>query len=152
MASLDEHIHACAKDLYCFLWADDQTVCIDVKLHGNFLGLSQTSAIVVLLREYGRILGGCIILMYDVMPHTLWFMWIQAHRGCHIYDAISWKPLHMTTFDSLSSLTKISSNYFRTNHDHFSELFGHSYILPTLGGRKKICSKKKMREKDGSMA
>jgi hypothetical protein len=36
MASLDEPIHACAKDLYCTLWEDGQAICIDVKPHGTF--------------------------------------------------------------------------------------------------------------------
>jgi hypothetical protein len=36
MASLDQPIHACAKDLYCTLWAYDQAVCIDVTPHGTF--------------------------------------------------------------------------------------------------------------------
>jgi hypothetical protein len=57
----------------------------------------------------------------------------------------------MTTFDSLNSLTKISSNSFRTNHDHLSELFGHSYILINLDGCKQIRSKKKLRNKYSSM-
>jgi hypothetical protein len=37
---------------------------------GPLVGLSQTSATLVLLHEYGQILGGCIILTYDVMPYT----------------------------------------------------------------------------------
>jgi hypothetical protein len=57
----------------------------------------------------------------------------------------------MTTFDSPNSLTKISSNYFRTNHERLSELFCHGYILIILTGCKQICSKKKMREKYSSM-
>jgi hypothetical protein len=119
---------------------------------GPFVGLSQTSATLVLLHENGHILGGCIILTYDVTPHTQWFIWSQAHRGSHIYDATSWQLLHMTTFDSLNSPTKISYNYLRTNHDHFSEIFGHGYILFILGGCKQTCSTKKLREKDRSMA
>jgi hypothetical protein len=57
----------------------------------------------------------------------------------------------MTTFDSHNSLTKISSSSFRTNHDHFRELFGHGYILLILVGRTWTHSKKKLRKKDSSM-
>jgi hypothetical protein len=151
MASWEEPIHACAKDLYCTLWADGQAVCIDVKLHGTLVGPSQTSAILVLLHEYGRVLGGCIIWIYDVIPHILWFMWSQSDRRRHIYDAIPWQSLHMTTFDLHNSLTNISSSSFRTNHDHFRELFGHGYILLILVGCKQTRSNKKLWKKDSSM-
>jgi hypothetical protein len=57
----------------------------------------------------------------------------------------------MTTFDSLNSLTKISSNSFRTNHDRLSELFGHVYILIILIDCIQIFSKKKLCEKYSSM-
>jgi hypothetical protein len=150
-ASWEEPIHAYAKDIYCTLWADGQAIWIDAKLHGTVVGLIQTSAILVLLHEYGRVLGAYIIWIYVVMPHTLWFMWSQAHRGHHIYDAIPWQFLHMTTFDSRNSLTYIYFSSFRTNPNHFSELFCHGYILLILAGCKHICSEKKLREKDSSM-
>jgi hypothetical protein len=38
-----------------------QAVCVDVKLLGTTEGLYQNSAIIVLLHEYGRFLGACII-------------------------------------------------------------------------------------------
>jgi hypothetical protein len=74
MASWEEPIYSCAKYVYCTLWADGQAIWIDVKLHGTVVGLSQTSAISVVLYEYGRVLGGCIIYIYDFMPRTLLFM------------------------------------------------------------------------------
>jgi hypothetical protein len=40
---------------------NDQAVCVDVKLLGTTEGLYQNSAILVLLHEYGRFLGACII-------------------------------------------------------------------------------------------
>jgi hypothetical protein len=36
---------------------DGQAVCVDVELLGTTEGLSQNSAILVLLHEYGRFLG-----------------------------------------------------------------------------------------------
>jgi hypothetical protein len=36
-------------------------VCVDVKLIGTTEGLHQNSAILVLLHEYGRFLGACIM-------------------------------------------------------------------------------------------
>jgi hypothetical protein len=38
-----------------------QAVCVDVKLLGTTDGLYQNSAILVLLDEYGRFLGACIM-------------------------------------------------------------------------------------------
>jgi hypothetical protein len=38
-----------------------QAVCVDVKLLGTTEGLYQNSAILVLLHEYGRFLGACIM-------------------------------------------------------------------------------------------
>jgi hypothetical protein len=38
-----------------------QAVCVDVKLFGTTEGLYQNSAILVLLHEYGRFLGACIM-------------------------------------------------------------------------------------------
>jgi hypothetical protein len=38
-----------------------QAVCVDVKLLGTTEGLYQNSAIIVLLHEYGRFLGACIM-------------------------------------------------------------------------------------------
>jgi hypothetical protein len=38
-----------------------QAVCVDVKLFGTTESLSQNSAILVLLREYGRFLGAYIM-------------------------------------------------------------------------------------------
>jgi hypothetical protein len=40
---------------------DGQAVCVDVKLLGTTAGLCQNSAILVLLHEYGRILGAYIM-------------------------------------------------------------------------------------------
>jgi hypothetical protein len=40
---------------------DNQAVCVDVKIIGTTEGLSQNSAILVLLHEYGRFLGACIM-------------------------------------------------------------------------------------------
>jgi hypothetical protein len=40
---------------------DGQAVYVDVKLLGNTEGLYQNSAISVLLHEYGRFLGACIM-------------------------------------------------------------------------------------------
>jgi hypothetical protein len=37
--------------------ANDQAVCVDVKLSGTTEGIIQNSAILVLLHEYGRFLG-----------------------------------------------------------------------------------------------
>jgi hypothetical protein len=37
--------------------ANGQAVCVDVKLLGTTEGISQISAILVLLQEYGRFLG-----------------------------------------------------------------------------------------------
>jgi hypothetical protein len=71
MASWEKPINACAKYIYCTLWADGQAVCIDVKLQGAVVGPIQTSAILVLFHEFGRVWGGCIIWIYDVIPHTL---------------------------------------------------------------------------------
>jgi hypothetical protein len=41
--------------------ANDQAVCVDVKLLGTTEGISQNSAILVLLHEYGRFLGEYIM-------------------------------------------------------------------------------------------
>jgi hypothetical protein len=41
--------------------ADGQAVYIGVKLLGSTVGLSQNSAILVLLHEYGRVLGAYIM-------------------------------------------------------------------------------------------
>jgi hypothetical protein len=38
-----------------------QAVCVDVKLLGTTECLSQNSDILVLLHEYGRVLGACIM-------------------------------------------------------------------------------------------
>jgi hypothetical protein len=57
----------------------------------------------------------------------------------------------MTTFDSQNSLTKIYSSSFRTNHEHFCELFGHGYILLSLVDCTQTRSKKKLRKNDSSM-
>jgi hypothetical protein len=38
-----------------------QAVCVDVELLGTTEGLYQNSAILVLLHEYGRFLGACIM-------------------------------------------------------------------------------------------
>jgi hypothetical protein len=38
-----------------------QAVCVDVKLIGTIEGLYQNSDILVLLHEYGRFLGACIM-------------------------------------------------------------------------------------------
>jgi hypothetical protein len=59
--------------------ANRQAVCVDVKLLGTTEGLSQNSAILILLHEYGRFLGAYImgILYYGtniviyVMPCTI---------------------------------------------------------------------------------
>jgi hypothetical protein len=59
-----------------FQRTDGQAICVDVKLLGTTEGLSQTSDILVLMHEYGRILGASImgILYYgtniviSVMP------------------------------------------------------------------------------------
>jgi hypothetical protein len=40
---------------------DGQAVCVDVKLLGTTEGLYQNSAMLVLLHEYGRILGAYIM-------------------------------------------------------------------------------------------
>jgi hypothetical protein len=40
---------------------DGQAVCVDVKLLGTTEGLYQNSAILVILHEYGRILGAYIM-------------------------------------------------------------------------------------------
>jgi hypothetical protein len=40
---------------------NDQSVCVDVKLLGTTEGLYQNSDILVLLHEYGRLLGACIM-------------------------------------------------------------------------------------------
>jgi hypothetical protein len=40
---------------------DGQAVCVDVKLLGTTEGIYQNSAILLLLREYGRILGAYIM-------------------------------------------------------------------------------------------
>jgi hypothetical protein len=40
---------------------DGQAVCVDVKLLGTTEGISQNSAILVLLHEYGRFLGAYIM-------------------------------------------------------------------------------------------
>jgi hypothetical protein len=40
---------------------DDHAVCVDMKLFGTIEGLYQNSAILVLLHEYGRILGAYIM-------------------------------------------------------------------------------------------
>jgi hypothetical protein len=40
---------------------DGQAVCVDVKLLGTTEGLYQTSDILVLLHEYGRVLGAYIM-------------------------------------------------------------------------------------------
>jgi hypothetical protein len=40
---------------------NSQAVCVDVKLLGTTEGLYQNSAIIVLLHEYGRFLGACIM-------------------------------------------------------------------------------------------
>jgi hypothetical protein len=44
-----------------FQRTDDQEVCEEVKLLGTTEGLIQNSAILVLLHEYGRFLGACIM-------------------------------------------------------------------------------------------
>jgi hypothetical protein len=41
--------------------ANGQAVCVDVILCGTTAGLSQTSAKFVLLHEYDRVLGACIM-------------------------------------------------------------------------------------------
>jgi hypothetical protein len=41
--------------------ANGPAVYVDVKLLGTTEGLSQNSAILVLLHEYGRFLGACIM-------------------------------------------------------------------------------------------
>jgi hypothetical protein len=41
--------------------ATDHAVCVDVRQLGTTEGLSQDSAILVLLHEYGRIFGACIM-------------------------------------------------------------------------------------------
>jgi hypothetical protein len=41
--------------------ANDQAIWVDVKLLGTIEGLSQNSAILVLLHEYGRFLGAYIM-------------------------------------------------------------------------------------------
>jgi hypothetical protein len=41
--------------------ANGQAVCVDVKLIGTTEGLSQNSAILVLLHKYGRFLGAYIM-------------------------------------------------------------------------------------------
>jgi hypothetical protein len=41
--------------------ANDQAVCVDVKLLRTTEGLSQNSAIIILLHEYGRFLGAYIM-------------------------------------------------------------------------------------------
>jgi hypothetical protein len=38
-----------------------QAICLDVKLPGTTEGIYQNGAILVLLHEYGRFLGACII-------------------------------------------------------------------------------------------
>jgi hypothetical protein len=38
-----------------------QAVCVDVKLLGTTEGIYQNSAILVLMHEYGRFLGACIM-------------------------------------------------------------------------------------------
>jgi hypothetical protein len=40
---------------------DGQSVCVDMKILGTTEGLIQNSAILVLLHEYGRFLGACIM-------------------------------------------------------------------------------------------
>jgi hypothetical protein len=40
---------------------DGQAVYVDVKLLGTTEGIYQSSAILVLLHEYGRFLGACIM-------------------------------------------------------------------------------------------
>jgi hypothetical protein len=40
---------------------DGQAVCVDVKLLGTTEGIYQNSAMLVLLHEYGRILGAYIM-------------------------------------------------------------------------------------------
>jgi hypothetical protein len=59
--------------------ADYQAVCVDVKLIGTTEGLSQNSAILVLLHEYGRFVGAYIMgilchstnIVIYVMPGSL---------------------------------------------------------------------------------
>jgi hypothetical protein len=41
--------------------ANGQAVCVDVELIGTTEGLSQNSAILVLLHDYGRLLGSYIM-------------------------------------------------------------------------------------------
>jgi hypothetical protein len=41
--------------------ANGQAVCVDVKLLGSTEGLGQKSDILVLLHEYDRFLGACIM-------------------------------------------------------------------------------------------
>jgi hypothetical protein len=38
-----------------------QAICVDVKLLGTTEGIDQNSAILVLLHEYSRFLGACIM-------------------------------------------------------------------------------------------
>jgi hypothetical protein len=45
----------------CQRTKNGQAVCVDVKLLGTTEGLYQNSAILVLLHEYGRFLGACIM-------------------------------------------------------------------------------------------
>jgi hypothetical protein len=52
---LERPIHACAKE------PNGQAVCVDVQLLGTTEGLYQNSAILVLLHEYDRFLGACIM-------------------------------------------------------------------------------------------
>jgi hypothetical protein len=49
--------------IYTFLCqrTNGQAVCVDVKLLGTTEGLYQNSAMLVLLHEYGRFLGACIM-------------------------------------------------------------------------------------------
>jgi hypothetical protein len=42
---------------------DGQAVCVDVKLWGTTEGICQNSAILVLMHEYGRVLGAYIMGM-----------------------------------------------------------------------------------------
>jgi hypothetical protein len=49
--------------IYTYLYqrANGQAVCVYVKLFGTTEGISQNSAILVLLHEYGRFLGAYIM-------------------------------------------------------------------------------------------
>jgi hypothetical protein len=92
------------KKTYTFLCqrANGQAVCVDVKLLGTTEGLSENSAYLVLMHDYGRVFG-CIYHGHMILWHKhrdKFDAWLCEGVIYHNSDGIS---SLMTTYGSLIS-------------------------------------------------